>query len=64
MRCEICKDENDTTEHLLKCTKDVLEQNIAHKLTEPSNDIVKIVKQNICTREAIGYKVRVCIGEE
>ena len=64
LRCEICKDENDTTEHLLKCTKDVLEQNIAHKLTEPSNDIVKIVKQNICTREAIGYKVRVCIGEE
>ena len=34
LKCEICKLENDTTEHLLKCTSNELMQNNVDKLTK------------------------------
>ena len=63
LKCEICKSENDTTEHLLKCTRNKLIQNRTEKLTKPDNNVAKIIEQNICKRELLGYKVSVCIGE-
>ena len=57
LKCEICKSENDTTEHLLKCTSNKLIQNRTEKLTKPD------IEQNINKRELLGYKVSVCIGE-
>ena len=40
LRCEICKLENDTTEHLLKCTSNQSIQNNADKLTKPDTVIM------------------------
>ena len=64
LKCELCKSEDDTTEHLLKCTSNNTTQNNTEKLTKPDNNVVKIIEQNISKRESLGYKVRVCIGDE
>ena len=64
LKCEICKSENDTTEHLLQCTHNNTEQINMDKLIKPNNEIVKTIAQNISMRESLGYKVKVCIGEE
>ena len=50
-------------EHLLKCTSNESIQNNVDKLTRPDN-VVKIIEQNISKRESLGYKVKVCIGED
>ena len=63
LKCEICKSDNDTTEHLLKCTSNKLIQNRTEKLTKPDNNVAKIIEQNISKRELLGYKVSVCTGE-
>ena len=59
MRCEICK-----LEHLLKCTSNESIQNNVDELTKLDNNVVKIIEQNISNRESLGYKVKVCIGED
>ena len=64
MKCEICKLENDTTEQLLKCTSNESIQINVDKLTKPDNNVVKIIEQNISKKESLGYKVKVCIGED
>ena len=63
LKREKCKLENDTTEHLLKCTSNESIQNNIDKLTKPDNNVVKIIEQNISKRESLGYKVKVCIWE-
>ena len=40
LKFEICKLENDTTEHLLKCTCNESIQNNVDKLTKPDNNVV------------------------
>ena len=40
LKCEICKLENDATEHLLKCTCNESNQNNVDKLTKPDNNVV------------------------
>ena len=62
LKCEICKLDYDTTEHLLKCTSNESIQNNVNKLTKPDNNVVKIIEQNISKRESLGYKVKVYIG--
>ena len=64
IKCEICKSEDDTTEHLLRCTNITEIQNITEKISKPDINIVKIIKQNISRRELLNYKVSVCIGDE
>ena len=64
LKCTICKTEDDTTEHLTECTNNTSICNITEKLTKPENEIVKIIEQNISKRESLGFKVKVCIGEE
>ena len=64
LKCNICKTEDDTTEHLIECTNNTSICNITEKLTKPENEIVKIIEQNISKRESLGFKVKVCIGEE
>ena len=64
LKCEICKSEDDTTEHLLECTNNNSDQSNKEKLIEPNNEIVKIIAQNISTRESLGYRIKVCIQEE
>ena len=58
LKCEICKFENDTTEHLLKCTSNESIQNNVDNLNKPDNNVVKIIEQNISKRESLGYKVK------
>ena len=64
LKCEICKSKDDTTEHLIECTRKTVNQSNIKQLNEHNKEIVKIIAQNISTRESLGYKIKVCKGEE
>ena len=60
LKCELCRIENDTTEHLLECR--ALQGNVkikAEDIMKPNKEIVRQIDKIIKRREELGYKIMV-----
>ena len=59
LKCEICKIDDDKTEHLLECKLlNVNNENVtANDIKEANIKVVSIIQRAITKREKMGYKV-------
>ena len=67
-KCEICHEEQDTTEHLLKCTSFV-DQRIKMKKEEldvlnPNANLTKYIRKTVKNRDDMGFSIKFGIEEE
>ena len=61
LKCELCQEKNDTTEHLIECN--ILTSNKSritiNDINTPNNNIVHIIQQTIKERKKLGYKLTI-----
>ena len=59
LKCELCQEENDTTEHLIRCK--ILTTNNDNisidDIKTSNNKVVDIIQQSIRERKKLGYKI-------
>ena len=62
IKCDVCKVENDTTEHLLECKETLQQIKVSvEDITQANINVVRQVKEVMEKRDKLGYKIR--IGE-
>jgi hypothetical protein len=61
LKCELCKVEDDTIEHLFNCKVIFPEKSkiTSHDIEKSNTDIIKFLKIAIQKREQLGYRILV-----
>ena len=63
-KCELCKEQEDTTEHLIECKMLTTDKMITvNDIKTVNKDIVSTITKNIKQREQLGYKIQIGMHE-
>ena len=63
-KCELCKEQEDTTEHLIECKMLTTDTTITvNDIKTTNTDIVSTITKNIKQREQLGYKIQIGMQE-
>ena len=58
-KCELCKEQEDTTEHLVECKMLTTDMITVNDIKTANKDIVSTITKNIKQREQLGYKIQI-----